>query len=179
MSRVVFSLVIALQLLFVSCSSLRKKYFDVSYVTSLTQQYLDHLLRPYLSSSSESRRTKTRKFLIRYVDHLPRRHRALMLDEHCTTKVVDTNYEREVKLPLPHTAVTWQSSQDYDPKCDGFMHVHPLYRAKEKGSFCYIVSSGHDVEYTGEEWGILYIARKNEEGQIILGEMVEEFMVWS
>lgn len=171
-------LILLLPLLLLACHSTRIDKMPKINFGSLTQQYVDKDLEPTPWADT----IYPKSYLIEYVDSLPSRSTALKMDSLCTTTIVAVNAWEEVTVPDPHAIYTKESlrrvKKETTYKNYTYLLVHPLYRGVEKGTFCYIISSGHDIESTGEEWAILYMPKLNNQGQIILGEIVESYVVW-
>ena len=154
-----------------SCQSTKssiKQAVDISYLTEL-----------YLNEDITGNSKYSRKYLIDFVDELEtEKRRSLRFDSICSNLIVNTKEASELKISKPHFAIVSTSKNPLDYEHNFKLNVHPIYKAYEKGKFCFIVSSGYNIEYSGEAWARLYKPYYDDSGKLVLGEIIEDYAVW-
>lgn len=154
-----------------SCSSIKGKSNKLLDKGSLTQLWLN--------DDVNANSSYPRNYLIEYINETNIDiKRALRFDSLCTGVLVNANKISNLNLSNPHQVKLANSKQNESYKHNFYIKVHPIYKGLKEGEFCYIVSSGYDIEYSGESWGILYKPSIDKNGNLELGEIIEDFVVW-
>jgi len=164
-------LVLLFQIILASCASTKRSENKIHDRGSLTQLFLN--------DNIDDNVNYPRNYLIDYVQETNQEiKKTLKFDSLCTNHVVESNRTSELKLEYPHNAITMESLNREDYANTLYFHVHPIYKAKANDEFCFIVSSGYDIEYTGESWGVLYKPYVDATGTLVLGDIIEDFIKW-